>query len=69
MPSVVINGCSIHYQRSGQGPATVFVHGGFANLASQLKLPAGGEWEWSREPYVWRVGADMLDWRLTESDA
>jgi pimeloyl-ACP methyl ester carboxylesterase len=49
MPLVEIKGCSFHYQRAGQGSAVVFVHGGFANLALQLKLPAAGEWEWSWE--------------------
>lgn len=49
MPFAEINGLQLYYQQGGEGENVVFIHGGFASLALQLKLPVAGEWGWSWE--------------------
>ena len=53
MAIVETNGVQLHYQRAGQGPAVIFVHGGFASLALQLKLPATGDWRLATGEWAW----------------
>jgi len=36
MPRLHVNGITLHYERGGAGEPVVFVHGGFANLATRL---------------------------------
>ena len=48
MPTVSINGFDLYYDEGGVGQPVVFVHGGFASLASSLLgLPRdGSDWSW-----------------------
>ena len=48
MPSPHLNGFNLHYERAGQGPPVVYIHGGFASLASRLTPPADYAWDWER---------------------
>ena len=48
MPSPHLNGFNLHYERAGQGPPVVYIHGGFASLASRLTPPADYAWGWEQ---------------------
>ena len=39
MPDPTLNGFNLHYDRAGSGPTVVYVHGGFASLATRLTAP------------------------------
>ena len=51
MPSVSINGFDLYYDEGGKGQPVVFVHGGFASLASSLSAPPrdGSDWSWEHD--------------------
>ena len=51
LPTVSINGFDLFYQEGGAGQPVVFVHGGFASLASSLRdLPRdGSDWLWEHD--------------------
>lgn len=48
MPKVQIGGVELYYEQAGSGSPVVFVHGGFASLASFLRelQPYDWTWEW-----------------------
>ena len=51
LPTVLINGFDLYYEEGGEGQPVVFVHGGFASLASSLlELPRdGSDWSWEHD--------------------
>lgn len=51
MPTVSLNGFDLYYDEGGEGQPVVFVHGGFASLASSLAaLPRdGSDWSWEHD--------------------
>ena len=51
MATAFLNGFELYYDERGVGPPVVFIHGGFACLASLLAdLPAdGSDWTWEQE--------------------
>src|SRR5688500_9230952 len=46
MPQATINGFVVYYEAAGAAPPLVFVHGGFASLASRLSPPRAFDWSW-----------------------
>jgi pimeloyl-ACP methyl ester carboxylesterase len=51
MTTAVLNGFEMYYDECGEGAPVVFIHGGFACLASQLAdLPTdGSDWTWEQD--------------------
>jgi len=49
MPRVTVNGVELYYEAAGEGEALVFVHGGFASLASALNAPPPHDWTWEHD--------------------
>jgi pimeloyl-ACP methyl ester carboxylesterase len=51
MPTSRVNGFDLYYDEGGTGPPVVFVHGGFADLASVLlDLPTdASDWSWEND--------------------
>lgn len=51
MPTVSVNGFDLYYDEGGTGQPVVFVHGGFASLATSLRdLPRdGSDWTWEHD--------------------
>lgn len=50
MPTIAVNGFSMHYLEGGAGEDVVFVHGGFASMDRTLREPHEYEWDdWERE--------------------
>lgn len=49
MPRVQINDFEMHYREAGDGPAVVYVHGGFSSLGRTLQDPEDYEWRWEWE--------------------
>lgn len=49
MPQATINGFTAYYEEGGTGDPLIFVHGGFANLASRLDPPRPYDWSWEHD--------------------
>lgn len=48
MPLADINGIRLQYERAGTGAGVVYIHGGFASLASRLTPPEEYAWTWEQ---------------------
>jgi 3-oxoadipate enol-lactonase len=49
VPQATTNGYAVYYEDGGAGEPLVFVHGGFASLASRLNPPRPYEWSWEHD--------------------
>ena len=49
MPKANVNGFEMYYEDGGEGPALVFIHGGFPSLQSALNAPVPYDWGWERD--------------------
>ena len=55
MPAYQLNGFNLYYERSersarsGPGTAVVYIHGGFASLASRMIPPDSYAWDWEND--------------------
>jgi len=48
MPTIINNGIELYYEHRGPGIPVIYVHGGFASLATVLQEPSD-EWSWEND--------------------
>ena len=49
MPAARVNGIELYYEDTGDGPAVVYIHGGFASIDTTMQELKPFDWTWEKD--------------------